>query len=51
MFPLGYETGDGKFEVEDYIFYNSGPEKSLNVLDNSPLVVLVSGLNLVTFII
>lgn len=41
----GYEEGDGKFIVEDYIFYESGPQKSLKTIDESPLVVFISGLN------
>ncbi|XP_055372182.1 DNA polymerase delta subunit 2 [Condylostylus longicornis] len=39
----GYVECDGKFEVEDMIFYESGPQKSLKILDESPLLVLISG--------
>lgn len=42
---LGYEDGDGRFSVEEYIFYQSGPQKPLKSLDCSPLVVFISGLN------
>nr|XP_029714507.1 DNA polymerase delta small subunit-like isoform X1 [Aedes albopictus] len=41
-----YEDGDGRFRVEDYLFYESGPQKSLKPLECSPLLVLISGLNL-----
>lgn len=43
---LGYEDGDGRFRVEDYLFYESGPQKPLKSLECSPLLVLISGLNM-----
>ncbi|XP_055596214.1 DNA polymerase delta subunit 2 [Uranotaenia lowii] len=43
---LGYEDGDGRFTVDEYIFYEGGPQKPLKTLESSPLVVLISGLNL-----
>ncbi|XP_055542140.1 DNA polymerase delta subunit 2 [Wyeomyia smithii] len=42
---LGYEDCDGRFQVDDYIFYECGPQKPLKTLECSPLVVLISGLN------
>lgn len=42
---LGYEDGDGKFTVEEYLFYGGGPQKPLTNLSNHPLLVLVSGLD------
>lgn len=42
---LGYEDCDGKFTVEDFLFYESGPQRSLKSLTESPLLVLVSGLD------
>ncbi|XP_058059311.1 DNA polymerase delta subunit 2 [Anopheles bellator] len=42
---LGYEESDGRFFVEDFIFYEGGPQKQLKSLESSPLLVLVSGLN------
>uniref|UniRef100_A0A182P8B2 DNA polymerase delta subunit 2 n=1 Tax=Anopheles epiroticus TaxID=199890 RepID=A0A182P8B2_9DIPT len=42
---MGYEESDGRFFVEDYIFYQGGPQKELRPLESSPLLVLVSGLN------
>lgn len=42
---LGYENDEGKFVVEDHLFYESGPQKPLKDLTSSPLLVLVSGLN------
>lgn len=41
----GYEDGDGRFHVEEYLFYESGPQKPLKTLESSPLIVLISGLN------
>lgn len=46
--PKGYQEGDGKFTVEDVLFYESGPQATLQPLDESPLVVLISGLDQVT---
>uniref|UniRef100_A0A182MZ74 DNA polymerase delta small subunit n=1 Tax=Anopheles dirus TaxID=7168 RepID=A0A182MZ74_9DIPT len=45
---MGYEESDGRFFVEDYIFYQGGPQKELQPLQNSPLLVLMSGLNQTT---
>ncbi|XP_058818072.1 DNA polymerase delta subunit 2 [Topomyia yanbarensis] len=42
---LGYEDCDGRFQVEEYIFYEGGPQKPLKSLDCSPLVVFISGLD------
>lgn len=42
---IGYEDGDGKFTVDDYLFYESGPQRPLKDLSESPLLVLVSGLD------
>lgn len=42
---IGYEEGDGKFIVDDYVVYESGPQKPLTELSQSPLLVLVSGLD------
>uniref|UniRef100_A0AAG5DK48 DNA polymerase delta subunit 2 n=1 Tax=Anopheles atroparvus TaxID=41427 RepID=A0AAG5DK48_ANOAO len=42
---MGYEESDGRFFVEDFIFYEGGPQKPLKPLDSSPLLVLISGLN------
>lgn len=41
----GYENDEGKFIVEDYIFYECGPQKPLTELSSSPLVVFISGLD------
>uniref|UniRef100_A0A8D8GXB3 DNA polymerase delta subunit 2 n=1 Tax=Culex pipiens TaxID=7175 RepID=A0A8D8GXB3_CULPI len=41
----GYEDGDGRFHVEEYLFYEAGPQKPLKSLECSPLIVLISGLN------
>lgn len=46
--PTGYEDGDGKFTVEDFLFYESGPQKSLKDLTQSPLLVIISGLDQVS---
>lgn len=35
--------------VGDILFYESGPQKSLKTLEDSPLLVLISGLDLVRF--
>ncbi|XP_052896752.1 DNA polymerase delta subunit 2 isoform X2 [Anopheles moucheti] len=40
-----YEESDGRFFVEDHIFYQGGPQKELKPLESSPLLVLMSGLN------
>uniref|UniRef100_A0A2M4ALT6 DNA polymerase delta subunit 2 n=2 Tax=Anopheles triannulatus TaxID=58253 RepID=A0A2M4ALT6_9DIPT len=40
-----YQESDGRFFVEDYLFYEGGPQKPLKSLDSSPLLVLISGLN------
>lgn len=45
---LGYDEGNGKFIVEDYLFYESGPQRSLSDLSESPLLVLISGLDQVS---
>lgn len=42
---LGYEDGSGKFAVEEYLFYEGGPQKPLVELSNNPLLVLISGLD------
>uniref|UniRef100_A0A182Y0B4 DNA polymerase delta small subunit n=1 Tax=Anopheles stephensi TaxID=30069 RepID=A0A182Y0B4_ANOST len=42
---MGYEESDGRFFVEDHIFYEGGPQKELQPLETSPLLVLMSGLN------
>ncbi|XP_037039978.1 DNA polymerase delta subunit 2 isoform X2 [Bradysia coprophila] len=42
---LGYEDGAGKFTVEEYLFYEGGPQKPLTDLTNDPLLVLISGLD------
>ncbi|XP_050077714.1 DNA polymerase delta subunit 2 [Anopheles maculipalpis] len=42
---MGYEESDGRFFVEDLIFYEGGPQKELQPLETSPLLVLMSGLN------
>lgn len=44
-FILGYENDEGKFVVEDHLFYESGPQTPLKDLTSSPLLVLVSGLD------
>lgn len=44
----GYADGDGKFTVDDYLFYESGPQKSLTDLTRSPLLVIISGLDQVS---
>lgn len=44
-FVLGYENDEGKFVVEDHLFYECGPQKPLKDLTSSPLLVFVSGLN------
>uniref|UniRef100_A0A1B0D4R2 DNA polymerase alpha/delta/epsilon subunit B domain-containing protein n=1 Tax=Phlebotomus papatasi TaxID=29031 RepID=A0A1B0D4R2_PHLPP len=36
----------GRFHVDEILFYESGPQKPLKSLDNSPCIVLVSGLNM-----
>lgn len=41
----GYENDEGKFLVDDCVFYESGPQKSLSTLSTSPLIVLISGLD------
>ncbi|CAD7086276.1 unnamed protein product [Hermetia illucens] len=43
---LGYIETDGRFMVDDILFYESGPQKSLKTLEDSPLLVLISGLDL-----
>ncbi|XP_058123972.1 DNA polymerase delta subunit 2 isoform X1 [Anopheles ziemanni] len=42
---MGYEESDGRFFVEDFIFYEGGMQKPLKPLESSPLLVLMSGLN------
>uniref|UniRef100_A0A182RSJ8 DNA polymerase delta subunit 2 n=1 Tax=Anopheles funestus TaxID=62324 RepID=A0A182RSJ8_ANOFN len=42
---LGYEESDGRFFVEDHIFYQGGVQRPLPPLQSSPLLVLMSGLN------
>ncbi|XP_031618741.1 DNA polymerase delta small subunit isoform X2 [Contarinia nasturtii] len=42
---LGYENDEGKFVVEDHMFYECGPQKPLKELTSSPLLVFVSGLD------
>lgn len=42
---IGYEGCDGKFLVDDILYYESGPQKPLSTLNESPLVVLISGLD------
>lgn len=42
---LGYENGDGKFTVEEYLFYEGGPQRPLKDLSNNPLLILISGLD------
>lgn len=36
---------DGKFTVDDHLFYECGPQKPLKELSTSPLLVLISGLD------
>ncbi|XP_055302693.1 DNA polymerase delta subunit 2 isoform X2 [Sitodiplosis mosellana] len=45
MAVLGYENDEGKFMVEDNLFYESGPQTPLKDLTSSPLLVFVSGLD------
>lgn len=45
FFCLGYENDDGKFSVEDTLFYECGPQKPLSSLSSTPLLVLISGLD------
>lgn len=42
---LGYENDEGKFVVDDVLFYESGPQTPLKDLSSAPLVVFVSGLD------
>lgn len=44
-FNLGYENDEGKFVVDDYLFYECGPQKPLKDLTSTPLLVLISGLD------
>lgn len=47
--PPGYaDNSEGNFHVDDHLFYECGPQKSLTPPpdDNSPLLVLIAGLNL-----
>lgn len=41
----GYENDEGKFYVDDCVFYECGPQKPLSTLSTSPLIVLISGLD------
>lgn len=41
----GYSEADGKFTVEDSLFYECGPQQPLPELSVSPLLVLISGLD------
>lgn len=43
--PPGYENDEGKFVVDEYIFYECGPQKPLADLSASPLLVFISGLD------
>lgn len=45
MIFLGYSEGDGNFKVEKCLFYECGPQKPLKELNESPLLVLISGLD------
>lgn len=45
LLNLGYENDEGKFVVDDYLFYECGPQKPLKDLTSSPLLVLISGLD------
>ncbi|EAA14861.4 AGAP008910-PA [Anopheles gambiae str. PEST] len=45
MGKFWYEESDGRFFVEDYIFYQGALQKELPPLQTSPLLVLISGLN------
>lgn len=46
IFFLGYVGAAGMFTVEDCLFYECGPEVPMKSIDNSPMVVFMSGLDL-----
>ncbi|XP_059620808.1 DNA polymerase delta subunit 2 [Phlebotomus argentipes] len=43
---LGHILEQGRFHVDEILFYECGPQKPLKSLDNSPFLVLLSGLNM-----
>uniref|UniRef100_A0A336LN48 DNA polymerase delta subunit 2 n=1 Tax=Culicoides sonorensis TaxID=179676 RepID=A0A336LN48_CULSO len=43
---LGYVEADGKFIVEDVLFYESGPQKPLKSINDEQFILLMSGINL-----
>ncbi|XP_055677862.1 DNA polymerase delta subunit 2 [Lutzomyia longipalpis] len=43
---LGHILEQGRFHVDEILFYECGPQESLKTLDNSPSIVLISGLNM-----
>lgn len=47
FFSKGYIGGAGVFEVKQCLFYECGPEVPLKSIDISPLVVFLSGIDLV----
>lgn len=46
-FNTGYVEGDGKFIVEDVIYYESGPQTPLQSFADDKFVLLMSGINFV----
>jgi hypothetical protein len=44
----GYVEGDGRFSVQEMLFNESGPQKTLTPLEESPLLVIMSGINIVS---
>ncbi|KAG5679235.1 hypothetical protein PVAND_008815 [Polypedilum vanderplanki] len=43
---LGYSEGPGKFIVDGIIFHQCGVEKLLKVIDNSYLIIFISGIDM-----
>jgi hypothetical protein len=48
LLVVGYVEADGRFAVQEMIYFEGGPQKALTPLEESPLLVIVSGLNIVS---
>jgi DNA polymerase delta subunit 2 len=46
FYSSGYVGGAGRFTVEEVLYYECGPQIPLKPIDESPLVVFISGLDL-----
>lgn len=45
---LGYVESDGKFIVEDVVYYESGPQTPLKSIEDDQFILLMSGINFVS---